>query len=342
MSTLALRQRFGKPDGPETAPYSATGVIGTSEALRRAVDLSNRAARSDAPVFLAGESGTGKEVFAQFIHRHSRRATGLFVPVNCAAIPHELIESELFGHVKGAFTGAISDYRGAALRANGGTLFFDEVCEMPLTSQAKLLRFLQTGDVQRVGSGQLEKSDVRIICATNLDPEIEVKKGRFRQDLFHRLFVLPVPLPRLADRGQDILQLADYFLKCFCDQEARESMAFSPEAETYLLSYGWPGNVRELQNVVRRIVVFNDGPVAGREMLPSEIAGEPSSPSLIAESNVIPLRPNACTLSDIEREAVTSAIAFHEGSIPKAAKTLGVSPSTIYRKLGAWSAAGKR
>lgn len=338
MSTSAARLYCGETGatGRETNPSS--GVIGNSPALQAALQFAKRAARSDVAVFLTGESGTGKEVFAEYIHRESKRAGKPFVPINCAAIPHDLAESELFGHLKGAFTGAVSNHEGAALQANGGTLFLDEVCEMPLAAQVKLLRFLQSGQVHRVGSSRIEKSDVRIICATNLDPAKEVEAGRFRQDLFYRLQVVPIELPRLADRGEDVLELANHFLNKFSLEDRGHPAFLSSDAEKSLMRYGWPGNVRELQNVLRRVVVLNEGPAVAAEMLPKEF----HLSDIVAGGNVIPLRSGPRSLSDIEREAIEQAIAEHGGSIPKAAKALSVSPSTIYRKLEAWADATSR
>ena len=277
MSISALRQVSGLLDTAQTRSTARTGVIGTSPAIQAALQFASRAASSTAPVFLTGESGTGKEVFAEYIHRNSERASAAFIAINCAAIPHDLTESELFGHLKGAFTGAISDRAGAALQADRGTLFLDEICEMPLAAQVKLLRFLQTGQIQRVGSSRIEQSDVRIICATNREPAREVEAGHFRRDLYYRLQVVPIELPRLADRGDDILRLAEYFLDRFAREEGRSALSLSPEARQCLLSHSWPGNVRELQNVLRRAVVLNDGQLISEEMLPKELQ-RPSRP----------------------------------------------------------------
>ena len=183
--------------------------------------------------------------------------------LNCAAIPRDLIESEIFGHVKGAFTGAQSDREGAAARANGGTLFLDEICEMELDLQSKLLRFIQSGTFSRVGSSKQEKVDVRFVCATNRDPFAEVKAGRFREDLYYRLHVIPILLPPLRERGEDVLQIARRFLAEFAKEEGKRFDGFTPQAERLLLEYDWPGNVRQLQNVVRNIVVLHAGPQDG-------------------------------------------------------------------------------
>jgi two-component system, repressor protein LuxO len=244
------------------------GFIGGTPQMRAVYRMIDSAAPSKATVFITGESGTGKEVCADAIHRRSPRAGGPFVPINCAAIPKDLMESEIFGHVKGAFTGATSDHAGAALQAHGGTLFLDEICEMDLSLQAKLLRFLQTGLVKKVGSEKVEAVDVRIVCATNRDPYAEVQAGRFREDLFYRLQVISIELPPLRERGDDVLLIARAFLDKFSGEERKGFKGFSPEAEAILSGYGWPGNVRQLMNVVRNVVVLNDGADVQPFMLP--------------------------------------------------------------------------
>ena len=207
----------------------------------------------------AGESGSGKEVAAEAIHRSGRRAKRPFVAINCGAIPENLLESELFGHVKGAFTGALENRIGAAKAADGGTLFLDEICEMELRLQVKLLRFLQTGMIQRVGASTPEPVDVRVVCATNRDPAREVAEGRFREDLYYRLNVIPLELPALRERGNDVLEIAQSFVERFSTEEGREIERLSAGSQSYLLSHDWPGNVRELQNTIRRSIVMGHG-----------------------------------------------------------------------------------
>lgn len=258
--------RTGRKGGKGTTAASETddpnaffGFIGASPQMKSVYRLIDAAAPSKATVFITGESGTGKEVCAEAIHRRSPRASGPFIAINCAAIPKDLMESEIFGHVKGAFTGAATDHSGAALQADGGTLFLDEIGEMDLSLQAKLLRFLQTGMVKKVGSEKLEPVDVRIVCATNRDPYAEVQAGRFREDLFYRLQVISIELPPLRERGDDILLIARHFLTKYGQEERKEFKGFSADAEEILRNYGWPGNVRQLLNVVRNVVVLNDG-----------------------------------------------------------------------------------
>ena len=329
------------------------GFIGRSPSMQRIYSMVRTIARSTATVFVTGESGTGKEVCAQAIHDLSTRAKGPFVPVNCGAIPRDLLESELFGHLKGAFTGAYSAKKGAAAVADGGTLFLDEICEMDLSLQTKLLRFLQTSMIQPVGATEASKVDVRIVCATNRDPNAEVRAGRFREDLFYRLYVVPIDLPPLRARGTDIVILAESLLLDFAAEEGRRFSALSEDVREMFLAYPWPGNVRELQNVIRKIVVLHDGDAVTPDMVPLEIARPaPAAPPPAPEREEtgagapVPaqsMEPEMAldvlvgtTLADLERRFILKTIEASDGSIPKAARLLGVSPSTLYRKRDAW------
>ena len=319
--------------------------IGESLPMQAVYRTIQRAASSKATVFITGESGTGKELCAEAVHWQSPRRDAPFVPVNCAAIPHDLMESELFGHVKGAFTGAHSTRIGAAARADGGTLFLDEIGELGLDLQTKLLRFLQTGSFSKVGGNELETVDVRIICATNRDPRKEVEAGRFREDLFYRLHVVPVHLPPLRERGRDILLLAHRLLHEFCREEGKHFESFSTAAEEFFKSYDWPGNVRELQNVIRNVVVLHNGGTVTPAMLPIDLKRSPPKKTLIdsREPAMISAAANDCVakpLWKIEKEAIEHAISACHGNIPRAAALLEVSPSTIYRKLKHWEANG--
>lgn len=332
------------------------GFIGTSLAMRVLYEKLGNVASSHAPIFIQGETGTGKELCAQAIHGASSRADGPFVPVNCGAIPHELMESEMFGHLKGSFTGAIANRDGLAKIADGGTLFLDEVCELPYDLQSKLLRFLQTGFIQPVGASRAQKVDVRIICATNKDLRMETTEGRFREDLYYRLFVLPLKLPPLRARGADVNLISNQFLAQYSKEENKNFTGFSDEAMFLLETHEWPGNIRELQNVVRMAVVMNCGKMIESFML-SELLGEADfMPSLDVSTFNVPsqnigqnlgqnLVQNAVQtgrfkprqLWQIERDAIEAAILGCDGSIPKAAEKLGVSPSTIYRKRESWN-----
>jgi Nif-specific regulatory protein len=231
--------------------------VGESKVIRERLDIARKAAQTDSSVLLLGESGTGKELFAEQIHLASPRSTHPFIRVNCAAIPEALLESELFGHVKGAFTDAVADRRGRFELADGGTLFLDEIADMPLPLQAKLLRVLQNRTFERVGSSESVQVNVRIIAATNHSLEKEVAAGQFRTDLFYRLNVLPITIPPLRERREDIPLLASYFLRRHSRETKKQVTGFSDDAMSLLLSYSWPGNVRELENAIERAVVFS-------------------------------------------------------------------------------------
>jgi len=252
------------------------GFVGRSPAMRAVYRTIEAVATSRASVFITGESGTGKELAADAVRRASPRAAQPFIALNCGAIPANLLESEIFGHVKGAFTGASGDRAGAAKLADGGTLFLDEIAEMPIDVQPKLLRFIQTGSFQPVGGSRIERADIRFISATNRDPLAEIASRRLREDLYYRLHVVPVELPPLRARGDDILLIGRHFRAMYCEEDGRNFRAFTPEAERALMAHNWPGNVRELQNIVQGAVVLNDGDVITRAMIPS-IAREASS-----------------------------------------------------------------
>ena len=316
------------------------GFIGAAPAMQAVYRIIENAAASRATVFIAGESGTGKELAAEAIHRLSPRRDKPFVAINCAAIPRDLMESEMFGHVRGAFTGAVADRAGAASQADGGTLFLDEVCELDLALQGKLLRFIQTGTFQRVGATKTEQVDVRFVCATNKDPLEEVRAGRFREDLYYRLHVIPIAMPPLRERTEDILLIAEAFLARFAAEEKKAFRGFTAEAKAALVAYPWPGNVRELENAIRTAVVLHDGDLLEAAMLPAQVVrpgrkrGVPSLNWANAGDEVGALiKP----LAEVEREAIERAIALCGGNIAKAAAHLGVSPSTLYRKRAAWN-----
>ena len=318
--------------------------IGDSATMKAVYRTIESAAPSKASVFITGESGTGKELCAGSVHRISPRRDGPFVALNCAAVPKELIESEIFGHRRGAFTSASEDREGAAVRADGGTLFLDEICEMNLDMQAKLLRFIQTGLVQPVGDDRTIEVDIRFVCATNRDPWTEVEAGRFREDLYYRLHVVPIEMPPLRDRDGDVLEIARTMLVQYAGEEGKPFERIAPEAEACLLGYGWPGNVRELSNVIRGAVVLYDGKVLQQAMLPPPIAGDAAA--LQAPPVTGPLTPPAPAADPeveplwmTERRAIQAAIDACDGNVVRAAAQLEVSPSTIYRKLQAWKSA---
>ena len=336
--------------------------IGASPAMQVVYQIIDNAASSKATVFITGESGTGKELCAEAIHKRSPRKDKPFIAINCAAIPKELMESEIFGHVKGAFTGAVNERQGAAFQADAGTLFLDEIGDMDLDLQSKLLRFIQTGTVQKVGSSKLEKVDVRFICATNHDPLVDVQEGRFREDLYYRLHVIPIGMPPLREREGDILLVAKKLLIKYTKEENKYFKGFAPETETILLSYDWPGNVRQLQNVIRNIVVLNEGELVMPDMLPAPLnelhhghSGSiiATSPGTHAQTTSVEFAQQSTfrtvdiyskvihPLWQVEKEAIEQAIEFCDGNIPKAAALLEVSPSTIYRKRQNWETGKK-
>ncbi|MBE4614349.1 quorum-sensing sigma-54 dependent transcriptional regulator LuxO [Vibrio navarrensis] len=323
-------------DSPANQNYQ--GFIGSSQKMQQVYRTIDSAASSKASIFITGESGTGKEVCAEAIHAASRRGDKPFIAINCAAIPKDLIESELFGHVKGAFTGAATDRQGAAELADGGTLFLDELCEMDLDLQTKLLRFIQTGTFQKVGSSKMKSVDVRFVCATNRDPWKEVQEGRFREDLYYRLYVIPLHLPPLRERGEDVIEIAYSLLGYMSHEEGKNFVRFSPQVLERFNEYEWPSNVRQLQNVLRNIVVLNNGKEITLEMLPP-----PLNQPLARSENRLFKELEPVSVTDIyplwmtEKMAIEQAIKACDGNIPRAAGYLDVSPSTIYRKLQTWN-----
>lgn len=320
--------------------------IGTSKPMQDLYRQIAKVAPSRAAVFITGESGTGKELCAEALHYASSRSKHPFIAINCGAIPEKLLESQLFGHVKGSFTGAFADQVGAAQLANCGTLFLDEICELELHLQVKLLRFLQTGSIQRVGSSKPQDVDVRIVCATNREPLEEVKAGRLRQDLYYRLAVIPIEMPPLRMRGNDITLLANNFLQRFGEEEGRGFDPLDDNRCAELLSYDWPGNVRELQNIMRRAAVIEDGPKLHHPLIVSNsnrASGNIpthfplNTPLEFARTTTQhDLYASHLTLEEIERIAIDQAIFIAKGSLPVAARNLGISPSTLYRKRERW------
>ena len=310
------------------------GFVGSSKPMQGVYRLIELAAKSKAPVLITGESGTGKELCAAALHHQGPRANKPFVALNCGAIPKDLLESEIFGHVKGAFTGATADRSGAASSADGGILFLDEICELDYDVQSKLLRFLQTGTVQKVGSDQVSEVDVRVICATNRDPAEEVQLGNFRDDLYYRLNVIPIHLPSLRDRGHDVIEIASKFAADLGQEERGQPARLTEDAEARLLSHPWPGNVRELINKIRSAIVLNDTADLTSETL--GLTKMASSTNLKEESNVEGVTLDVLPLWQVERRAIETAIQKCDGNVVQAAHLLEVSPSTIYRKRAEW------
>ncbi|MBY8003404.1 sigma-54 dependent transcriptional regulator [Vibrio fluvialis] len=323
-------------DNPGNQNYQ--GFIGSSQTMLAVYRTIDSAASSKASIFITGESGTGKEVCAEAIHAASRRGDKPFIAINCAAIPKDLIESELFGHVKGAFTGAATDRQGAAELADGGTLFLDELCEMDLDLQTKLLRFIQTGTFQKVGSSKMKSVDVRFVCATNRDPWKEVQEGRFREDLYYRLYVIPLHLPPLRERGDDVIEIAYSLLGYMSKEEGKGFVRLAPEVVERFKQYEWPGNVRQLQNVLRNVVVLNEGREITLNMLPPPLNQPSESIISVPKASAAPVSVHEIfPLWMTEKQAIEKAIEACDGNIPRAAGYLDVSPSTIYRKLQTWN-----
>ena len=311
--------------------------IGVSPSMQVVYRMIRDAAPSKAAIFVTGESGTGKELAAEAIHRRSPRVNGPFVAMNCSAMPRDLVESELFGHVKGAFTGAHASREGLAARADGGTMFLDEIGEMDLPLQAKLLRFIQTGTYQPVGSDALKKVDVRFVCATNRDPLDEISAGRFREDLYYRLNVVPITMPALRERGTDIILIARSYLNQFAAEEGKSFDGFDPEAERLLMAYPWPGNVRQLSNVVRNVVVLSPGGVATAAMLPAVVRDAAPRPIAIPIGHAPAAGQAIRPMAAVEREAIEAALVEADGNVGRAAALLEIDASTIYRKKREWA-----
>jgi len=337
----------------EDARVTFCDFIGGSSKMQTVYHIIENAAHSKASVLITGESGTGKELAANAIHQLSGRSEQHLEVLNCAAIPHALLESEMFGHMKGAFTGAIAQHEGAAKRADGGTFFLDELAEMSLDLQSKLLRFIQTGTFTPIGGTFIEKVDVRFVSATNKVPLQAVKEGLLRDDLYYRLNVIPIIMPPLRERGDDIYMLAQHFLEQVSCAEGRDFEVLAPETREFLFSYDWPGNVRELQNVIHNAVVMNSGKVLTIDMLPEYLSHQPDTDLLRGHENDINLTANLegtesghyhkpdkpeqiLPLHDLEREIIEAAVDMCHGNISEAARRLKINASTIHRKYKIW------
>jgi DNA-binding NtrC family response regulator len=326
--------------------------------MRQVKALGERAAKTNIPVLILGESGVGKEVIARAVHGASERSGKPFIAVNCGALPENLVESILFGHEKGSFTGAHDKHLGKFQEAHGGALFLDEIGELPLDMQVKLLRALQEREIDPVGAKRPVKVDVRIIAATNRDLALHVKDGRFREDLYYRLNVFPIEAPPLRDRRDDIPALVDAFVRRFNIEEGKRVVGATPEALTLLMGHDWPGNVRQLENAVYRAIVLADGPyltvhdfpaISGLAPPPPAMigatddpiagAGLPSAAQLVAEAprdspvRILDDKGHLRTLEEIERDLIQLAIEIYSGHMTEVARRLGIGRSTLYRKV---------
>ena len=316
-----LRQRVGKHE-----------IIWKSEAMRRVMAQVERVAASETRVCILGETGTGKELIARTVHAHSPRASGPFVTLNCAAVPAELIESELFGHEKGAFTGAATRHVGKFEQAQHGTLFLDEIGDMPPVMQTKLLRVLEENEIERVGGDRPVTVNVRVVVATHRNLEDLVKRGTFRQDLYHRIFVFPISLPPLRERLEDIPVLVEHFVRQIADQNGWKTQAFAPESLATLKRYSWPGNVRELRNIVERLLLLSGEQVDAvtvEATLPQHAAAVGGSSNLPATGSL------AERVDSFEREVLLAELKRHSYRMTETAKALGLERSHLYKKCQA-------
>jgi Nif-specific regulatory protein len=324
-----LRSGPGNDDDMAFAPAARTSVsdkvgslVGTSAAMRAVYDMVAQVAPSDATVLVTGESGTGKELVAGEIHRTSRRADGPFVKVNCAALPESIIESELFGHERGAFTGAVGQRKGRFELAHGGTIFLDEIGELSPQVQVKLLRVLQEREIERIGGTSTIKVDVRVVAATNRNLEDELRAGRFREDLYYRLNVFPIRIPPLRERKSDIVLLADHFAEKYADRNGKLIKRISSPALDLLMSYHWPGNVRELENCIERAVILSSDMVIHSYHLPPSLQSAQST-------NTEPTTTLEAALSRLEKELIVEALKIAGGNMAAAARRLGITERQI-------------
>jgi DNA-binding NtrC family response regulator len=311
-----LRQRLGKHE-----------IIWTGDAMRKIMAQVERVAASETRVCILGETGTGKELIARTLHERSPRASGAFVTLNCAAIPAELIESELFGHEKGSFTGAAARHIGKFEQADRGTLFLDEIGDMPLSMQAKLLRVLEEGEVERIGAGKPIAVDVRVLVATHRNLETLVRDGQFRQDLFHRVYVFPIILPPLRERQEDFPALVEHFSRQVCAQNSWKPVSFTPEAIQALAAYSWPGNLRELRNMVERLMLLTSNNQVSADTVIEALPSRGASSSFGRSTGSLVER-----VQDFERQAVIAELKGNNFHVTNAAKALGLERSHLYKK----------
>ena len=313
--------------------FGFEGVVGSSPEMNKVISLLKRIAPTNATVLIQGETGTGKELVAQAIHQNSPRKNKPFVPLNCAALSENILESELFGHIRGAFTDASSDRVGKFEYAHGGTLFLDEVGDMPMATQIKLLRVLESGEITRVGSNDPIKVNVRLLSATNRNLEQQIEAGTFRSDLYHRLKVVTVTLPRLVDRSQDIPLLIEHFMRQFAKRHQKPVKSMSTAARRRLLAYRWPGNVRELRNTIESMVVVDFDGVLDVDDLPAELADQAEGDGRVAPAGETFDGLVGKPLTEIEKYYVVETLKLTGGNREEAANLLGIGERTLYRKL---------
>jgi len=323
-----LSQRVAQLEAQLESKFSFEGIIGFSKSIKEAIELARKVAPTDTTVLLTGETGTGKEVFANAIHQNSTRKNKNFVAINCSAFSHDLLESEMFGHAAGAFTGAIKDKKGLFEEANNGTIFLDEVGEMPIDLQAKLLRVIESGEFIKVGESKVTKVDIRIIAATNRNLVKEIEAGQFRQDLYYRLSIFSINLPALRDRIADIEQLSNYFLKSFANKTNKKIHQLSPEYLHFLKLHNWPGNIRELKNVLERSVILENSNTLTVDSLPYEIQ-QLSDVKENEDGKML----SAFSLASAEKIHIQKVMNYTNGNKTETAKLLNIALTTLYRKL---------
>ncbi|HET6879963.1 MAG TPA: sigma-54 dependent transcriptional regulator [Pirellulales bacterium] len=331
--SVRLRQTNAELNRRLDEKFGFEGVVGSSPQMNKVISLLKRIAPTNATVLIQGETGTGKELVAQAIHQNSPRKNKPFVPLNCAALSENILESELFGHVRGAFTDASADRMGKFEYAHGGTLFLDEVGDMPMATQIKLLRVLESGEITRVGSNDPVKVNVRLLSATNRQLEQQIEAGTFRSDLYHRLKVVTVTLPRLVERSQDIPLLIEHFMRQFAKRHQKTVKSMSTAARRRLLAYGWPGNVRELRNTIESMVVVDFDGVLDVDDLPAELADQPAgetaaSPAAACDDHLV-----GKPFTEIEKHYIVETLKLCGGNREEAALLLGIGERTLYRKI---------
>jgi DNA-binding NtrC family response regulator len=345
LATKALGTELQRLKRSRDGTLTFSDVVTRSAAMKAVLRGAEKAAASNIPALIEGESGVGKELIARAIHGSSERRAKPFIAVNCGALPENLVESILFGHEKGAFTGATEKHAGKFVEADGGTLFLDEVGELPLAAQVKLLRALQQGEIEPVGARKSVRVDVRIVSATNRDLIADVKAGRFREDLFYRLHVFPIAVPALRTRKEDIAELTRHFIARFAAEEGKRVSGVSAEALTLLVSHNWPGNVRQLENAIFRAVVLAESEMLGINEFPQIVAQRgddahstivPDAGQLTMHTSSLPLlnaQDDVRALEELEREVIRFAITHYRGQMSEVARRLQIGRSTLYRKL---------
>jgi two-component system response regulator HydG len=333
VENVRLKQQNQELQGRLDEKFGFEGIIYASDKMKQVIDRLKRIAPTDASVLITGESGTGKEVIAQAIHQNSPRKAKRIVALNCAAVAENLVESELFGHVKGAYTDAVADRMGAFEYANGGTLFLDEIGDMPLPTQIKLLRVLEDSQITRVGDNKSTRVNVRMISATHKNLDEAIKTGAFRSDLYFRLKVVTIHLPPLRDRREDIVPLTDHFRRTLARRHHKTVKSVSPAVAKKLYTYEWPGNVRQLRNAIDAMVVLDNDGILDLDDLPPELMDDVNPPPSSGSSSAGPLELIGQTMDDIERWAIEQTLQVTGGNREEAARILGIGARTLYRKL---------